>query len=162
MSQHTSCFHSSLSSGARPEQESCQKSRYSELLCCAHSRTRQNRMGAVETHFRNDPTPKRGSLAARETSEKSAALRSLTQIIFAIRRKRWLRLDGRRSIQPFRGRKLPKPHSIGAHTAVNRRAMVGRDLTTPAAPHSGWQVLLRRRNDNDRIRLGMPTDAGCR
>ena len=40
----------------------------------------------------------RRSLAARETSAKSAALRSLTQIIFGIRRKRWLRLDGRRSI----------------------------------------------------------------
>src|SRR5258708_6077728 len=79
-------------------------------------------MGAVETHFRNDPTPKSGSLAARETSETSAALPSLTQIIFAIRRKRWLRLGGRRSIQAFRGRKLPKPRSTGAHTAVNPRA----------------------------------------
>src|SRR5260221_11880348 len=142
----------------QPEQVSCQKSHYSELLWCAHSRTRQNRMGAVETHFRNAPTPKSGSLAARETSEKSAALRSLIQIVFGIRRKRWLRLDGRRSIQPFRGRKLPKPRSTGAHTAVNRRAMVGRDLTTPAAPHSGWQVLLWRRNDNDRSRRGFKGD----
>ncbi len=63
--------------------------------------------------------------------------RGLTQIVFGIRRKRWLWLDGRRSIQPFRGRKLPKPRSTGAHTPVNRRAMVGRDLTTPAAHHSG-------------------------
>src|SRR6266851_578077 len=90
----------------------------------------------------------RRSLAARETSAKSAALQSLTQIIFGMRRKRWLRLDGRRSIQPFHGRKLPKPRSTGAHTAVNRRAMVGRDFTTPAAPHSGWRVLLWRRHDN--------------
>jgi hypothetical protein len=40
ISQHTSCFDSSLSSGARPERESCQKSHYSELLCCAQSRTK--------------------------------------------------------------------------------------------------------------------------
>src|SRR5258708_39476735 len=94
-------------------------------------------MGAVETHFRNGPTPKSGSLAARETSEKSAALRSLTQIVFGIRRKRWLWLDGRRAIQPFRGRKVAKPPSTGAHTPVNRRPMDGRDLTPPAAHPPG-------------------------
>ena len=110
---------SSLPSGARPEQESCQKSHYSELLSCARCQTRQNQTGAVAMQFGNDPTLETGFSAARETSEKFAALRSLTRTIFGRRQKRSRRLNGRCSIPPFRGSKLPKPRSISADTTEN-------------------------------------------